>query len=146
MAFTEWVQVFDQLRHGEAGIAVLMAGWLASNAAVFVGARRIYRTRPTTHALLGGEGRFAVQGPRDIDDLFRMVDRSARRLSETSGDPAMARLMAQKMIGECRELFQLNIAFRTNRDRQVYLDRIRDRCDQAERGLRAAQQALRDVA
>jgi hypothetical protein len=50
------------------------------------------------------------------------------------------------MISECRELFQLNIAFRTQEDRCVYLDRIRERCGQAERALTTARQALKEVA
>jgi hypothetical protein len=141
------VTIIDLLLRGDLrSWAAVLIGTLGPAALGWFGAKKTYQTRPTTHALLGGEGKFAAQDARDVDDLFRTLDRYAQRLDAAAGDPAKVRLAAQKIVGECRELFQLNIAFRTQEDRRVYLDRIKERCGKAKRALNRVQRTLKEAA
>jgi hypothetical protein len=146
MSFSDWTQVFTLLLDGPVGWVIMGASYLATTGVGYWSAKRVYRTRLCTYALLGGDGKFAAHDDKDVDELFRAVDRLDQRLGDISNDTVKAARLAEKIIEECHELFCLNIAFRTQADRLAYLDRVKERADRAERVLQMARRSVKQVA
>jgi hypothetical protein len=142
---SETLQIIDLLFRGPSGWLVLAITTVISSAATYFGAKhRFKNVREKTHALVGGEGKFKVQGETDVDDMFSIFDRYDERVqglyeefSHARGgarEDILAHMMkvGQQMIDECIELSKHNIAFRTSDGHARFMDRIDERFRRAK--------------
>lgn len=156
MNAVDWFSVFELLFKGPSGWLSLALGAAATAAAGYFSARHRYkRVRVTTYAYVGGEKGFETCNESDIDDMFRSFERYDVKvqglIKEFNQAKGGARSdigehiikVAEQMIGECEELFRMNIAFRTLEAHQRFLDQIDNRRSRAVRLREEAQRFQR---